>query len=604
MASFIVNGYSTVARTLLSGETGLITQGSTLVVGTDHAITGTDFARVLVEGGLHATDDSDSAFSFGGSRAELRVGQNGMVTAWAGEAVDWSVTAQAIVYNYGSIVGYNIGVDIATSTDNADIDIHNSGTIEGSTNALFLNSGTGRMTVINEGSLISDAGPAIRVFATERAHIVNTGSIIGFGSIYVAEGLVESQADEVRNSGTMIGYVHLRSGNDFLGNSGIIAPFSDGFASYQIEMGDGDDTIENALGGSIEGQIVMGDGNDNVVNHGEISGILLLSLFDPQDTTDESFNSLVNTGLIDGAVRGGRFVDMVFNEGLINGNIRLQQGADVYDGQSGQVIGTIFGENGNDTLIGGSMDDWIDGGNENDNLAGRGGDDTLEGGNGNDVVSGGDGDDSIDGGAGSDRLGGGAGNDQMIGGGGNDTMTGSTGNDTMEGNDGGDLINGGDGDDNLNGGNGLDSMLGGAGNDTMGGGEAADVMYGGDGNDSMLGWVANDLLFGNSGNDYLNGQSGEDTLNGGWGDDVLTGGTEADVFAFVIKSGDDVITDFENNADLIDLSAFNTTFGAMQSAISAWGGGSLIDLDAMGGEGSIWVQGTPVAYLNANDFIF
>ena len=86
----------------------------------------------------------------------------------------------------------------------------------------------------------------------------------------------------------------------------------------------------------------------------------------------------------------------------------------------------------------------------------------------------------------------------------------------------------------------------GSGNDrvTLGGGN--DLAYGGEGDD---------VLVGNAGADRLFGGEGNDVLNGGTGDDLMSGGEGADRFVFV--SGRDVVTDFENGDDDIDLRGVN-----------------------------------------------
>ncbi|MCZ6482600.1 MAG: hypothetical protein O6757_05095, partial [Alphaproteobacteria bacterium] len=54
--------------------------------------------------------------------------------------------------------------------------------------------------------------------------------------------------------------------------------------------------------------------------------------------------------------------------------------------------------------------------------------------------------------------------------------------------------------------------------------------------------------------DVLDGASGNDDLIGGFGDDTLTGGTGDDTFLYEsIGDGHDVITDFFDGADTIDL---------------------------------------------------
>jgi len=66
--------------------------------------------------------------------------------------------------------------------------------------------------------------------------------------------------------------------------------------------------------------------------------------------------------------------------------------------------------------------------------------------------------------------------------------------------------------------------------------------------------VLNLILTGGPGDDVLLGGPGDDDLTGGPGNDTLTGGTGADRFLYEsIADGDDVITDFFDGADTIDL---------------------------------------------------
>ncbi|HVM37014.1 MAG TPA: Ig-like domain-containing protein [Sphingomicrobium sp.] len=244
---------------------------------------------------------------------------------------------------------------------------------------------------------------------------------------------------------------------------------------------------------------------------------------------------------------------------------------------------------GNDMVTGRDGDDRISGGLGNDLLRGGEGNDTLWGDEGEDVLYGEDGDDTLHGGDGADQLYGGAGNDTINGDGGNDTIWGGFGNDTIDGGAGNDLIHGEDGDDTIDGGAGADSLYGGAGNDTIRGGADNDLIHGGLGNDLLVGGNGADLLYGEDGDDYLYGGagadhldggggndrlfggdgddrlvggSGDDILAGGAGSDKLTGGSGKDIFIFTrteigtSKRGEhDVITDFQQGTDKIDISA-------------------------------------------------
>ena len=71
----------------------------------------------------------------------------------------------------------------------------------------------------------------------------------------------------------------------------------------------------------------------------------------------------------------------------------------------------------------------------------------------------------------------------------------------------------------------------------------------------ISGGDGNDLLDGGAQNDTIDGGAGDDTILGGNEDDLLTGGAGADVFAFRLlgEKSDDVITDFEDGVDFLDV---------------------------------------------------
>src|SRR5262245_43848008 len=74
----------------------------------------------------------------------------------------------------------------------------------------------------------------------------------------------------------------------------------------------------------------------------------------------------------------------------------------------------IYGNAGNNTLLGQGSNDLLNGGAGNDNLDADGGNDALYGGAGGDNLTGGDGNDYLDGGADDDALNGGDGNDTYV----------------------------------------------------------------------------------------------------------------------------------------------------------------------------------------------
>lgn len=145
-----------------------------------------------------------------------------------------------------------------------------------------------------------------------------------------------------------------------------------------------------------------------------------------------------------------------------------------------------------------------------------------------------------------------------------DVLIGTAGRDVIDGKGGADRIRGLDGADVLRGSAGRDDINGNRGNDAVGGGS---------GNDKVKGGPGNDAVAGGSGNDRLWGDSGRDDLDGGRGKDILRGGEGADIFLFEdvadSRAGGrrDVIKDFEQFEDRIDLSGLDATEGrpGMQS---------------------------------------
>ncbi|WP_183142275.1 calcium-binding protein [Pseudomonas cichorii] len=258
--------------------------------------------------------------------------------------------------------------------------------------------------------------------------------------------------------------------------------------------------------------------------------------------------------------------------------------ADVLDGLGGDD--TLYGVSGNDTLNGGAGNDKLYGGAGADILDGGAGDDSLYGDAGNDTYlfyrgAGQDWISDYDNSAGnldviklaeglkpadiqlSRSL-----NDLYIGiAGTNDRLTvsgwfsntanlieqiqfadGTTWNastiKTMsngtasQGNDavyGDDVL-----DDVINGFGGNDKLYGLGGNDTL---------LGGAGDDELNGDAGNDILLAGAGNDVVYGGYGADTLNGGAGNDRLYGDRGNDLYQFERGGGQDVIDDFDPDAN-------------------------------------------------------
>ncbi len=93
------------------------------------------------------------------------------------------------------------------------------------------------------------------------------------------------------------------------------------------------------------------------------------------------------------------------------------------------------------------------------------------------------------------------------------------------------------------------------GNDTVIGSTDSELILGNEGQDSIRGREGNDSLFGGKGNDQLFGDTGDDFLSGDRDTDTLTGGEGSDIFALAIGGGLDIITDFGNGSDFIQVPA-------------------------------------------------
>jgi Ca2+-binding RTX toxin-like protein len=242
----------------------------------------------------------------------------------------------------------------------------------------------------------------------------------------------------------------------------------------------------------------------------------------------------------------------------------------------------------------------FDAGDGNDTVTGRDGNDRIRGGNGDDVLSGGDGSDILSGDAGNDTVLGGAGTDQLHGGDGadrieggseNDLITGGAGNDDVWGDGGNDTIGGGDGDDTLRGNEGDDNLVGDLGSDWL---------YGGNGSDYLDGGEMNDRLFGGSGDDRLVGGAGDDILAGGVGIDKLTGSSGKDIFVFTDtelgttkRGAHDVITDFQQGTDKIDISALfdGGSYGGLKAGALSGRPADAYKVGFYSETGKTWLEG-------------
>nr|WP_305333461.1 cadherin-like domain-containing protein [Nitrosomonas sp.] len=160
--------------------------------------------------------------------------------------------------------------------------------------------------------------------------------------------------------------------------------------------------------------------------------------------------------------------------------------------------------------------------------------------------------------------------------------------------------------DILNGTSGEDRIKGNNGNDTLNGLDGSDDLFGENGDDTLNGGNSIDSLFGGNGNDILNGGNGNDWLVGEKGNDTLTGGLGSDVFLFAKSGGNDVITDFTNGFDRIQIAADTgkTSFSQLTITGGTDSYGVVYATVNLGSGGQVTLTGVPTTALDATDFIF
>jgi Ca2+-binding RTX toxin-like protein len=333
---------------------------------------------------------------------------------------------------------------------------------------------------------------------------------------------------------------------------------------------------------------IMAFKNLTVTNTGLIEGIQGIKSHGKLDLTNSgtirsSAPEIYRIPSIIGSDEG----DIVRNTGLIEDDVSLGKGNDLYDGRGGTAPSSLYlGDN----------DDVAYGGSGNDQLRGEAGNDVLDGGGGNDQIIGGEGIDiarysgtaaayvdlslgtqdtrgyGTDHLSGIENLEGGAGSDKFAGNGVANKLIGNGGNDTLVGAGGADQLDGGLGSDTA-------EFSGAMGEYTIsknadGTFTIADKNAGRDGTDHLkdiefvkfsdktvdLHALPTDpdpttptpgtptpgtptpivpgpstsvqVLAGTTGKNVLTGSASNDKLYGGHGNDVLTGGTGMDVFVF------------------------------------------------------------------------
>ena len=376
----------------------------------------------------------------------------------------------------------------------------------------------------------------------------------------------------------------------------------------QLQGGDGADRLE----GSVGADRLWGEGNADTLIGGSGADVLVGGAGNDDLRGGSGADHLWGEAGAD-VLRGESGADYLFGG---DGADRLEGGAGDDTLFGGEGYDTLTGGQGDDALAGEAGRDDLSGGSGDDALFGGADGDVLRGDAGNDHLYGGDGADTLEGGQDADWLEGGSGDDALRGGSGSDALIGGDGDDTLEGGNGNDLLIGGFGSDVLDGGAGLLDIASYAGSEsaveaslsvgtasTQGegaqsedgpesapenapenvsegtdtedpvttpvtvtdtlrniegliGSRFGDVLEGDGAANLLVGGQGHDVLRGGGGDDLLEGGGSQDRLTGGAGNDRLSGGAHGDTFVFGDGPiGADVVTDFEDGSDSIELSA-------------------------------------------------
>jgi hypothetical protein len=284
------------------------------------------------------------------------------------------------------------------------------GVIFGETRGIFvdnsnLGSAFAATSIVNEGTIGADLGPAIRLVGDWDDVITNKGLISGAAGIALDAG---GGGDVFRAyaGSSVAGTIMAGDGNDHISIAGAVT----GPAGSAIEGGGGDDRITLQAGSQVNGWVYGGDGNDSLQG-ADGSGEFL-------DGGAGDDRLIGGTGAADVLVGGdgndtyavgyalglvveyaGEGIDTVrasvdYSLGRDVENLSLSGSGDL-DGTGNELANALTGNAGANTLSGGAGAD---------RLKGLGGNDTLLGGDGADALAGGEGIDTLTGGADADTF--------------------------------------------------------------------------------------------------------------------------------------------------------------------------------------------------------
>lgn len=283
--------------------------------------------------------------------------------------------------------------------------------------------------ITNNGLIVLETGPGLVGLTTAFS---NT-NLVNSGSLYVLS--------HGTNGATGV------EGASRIDNSGLIAVRSDNGGGVGLILSNGGEVLNRAgarllVEGTSATAIIFGDSPlgpgmpSRIINDGRIEAratgddysiaILASHLYGRVDlintgvikadfayvstfgttTAGAYVDAITNsaTGRIEGLLLMDRGDDIVINQGVIVGDIYMEEGADLVDTRGGRIDGVVDLGWGADRFLGGDHGDRVAGGDGDDRLEGGGGDDLLMGGSNNDVLIGDKGADGLFGEYGDDRI--------------------------------------------------------------------------------------------------------------------------------------------------------------------------------------------------------
>jgi Ca2+-binding RTX toxin-like protein len=372
----------TSATTIVSGPLGFTLVYDSLSIGSEETW--------LSENGLPVVG--------GGLSLSIEIVNAGVIrsatTAAQAETID---ALHYLEFNFvfrGLMAGPADGIGAAAlRTDNVN-HIVNSGTISAATigdntSVAVYTIGPGK--VHNDGVIeaTTETGWAIGVATTEPGDSYNDPGLFNAGRITARSAGTAVAAHQIN-----FGYVVNMGRIEAIGGERAIAVDADA-----PRLRNSGEIVAEAtkVGGTSYGIYIFPHNTDELENSGLIQAqIAIYARGDPNERNETFLNLyFTNSGIVNGQILLSDGWENIWNTGSINGVILFGGGKDLYDGRGGTQIGGVYGEDGDDRLIGGDATDLFWGG---------AGADALNGGGGNDVLNGGGGADTIDGGSGADRF--------------------------------------------------------------------------------------------------------------------------------------------------------------------------------------------------------